>query len=451
VTRSIRRRLLTLLVSGFLVGWLALTSLLWLHTRSEVSSVFDAQLAQIGRLLAVTTAHEAQEHDLRVFEALMQRQSYEYPAIFQVWSPEGRLLVRGPSAPVKPMSDSVTAGFSHTAFGGQGWRVLTLFAKPTGHRVLVAHAQSVRDHLVWEFVLKSLHPLVWAIPLVALLWLGVDRELQPLRRIAKQIADRDPRRLEPLTLARIPEEIKPLVDAINDLFQRLAAALERHRRFTGDAAHELRTPLAGAITQLHAALHAANEEQLQERLSKVLAGLRQLSHLVDQLLTLARTEPEQAKSAFVTVDLNTLAAEVISGITLQALALGVEIGLQAEQDQPLRVHGNPELLASLLCNLLDNSLRATPKGGEVSVRLDSSPEGSCLAVEDTGTGIPDGEKVRVFERFHRLEDTPGPGSGLGLSIVQAVASLHGARVSVQDRERGPGLRVQICFPPAAQL
>jgi signal transduction histidine kinase len=448
VIRSIRWRLLTLLVSGFLLSWLAVALLLWVHTRSEMNHVFDAQLVQIGRLLAATTAHEALERDLQLFDDLLLQQEYEYPAVFQVWSGNGRLLARGPTAPSTPLSDSPQEGFSQAGFDDEIWRVFTLVVEPVGHRVLVAHAQSLRDHLVWEFVSKSLQPLLWTVPLAGILWLVVDRELTPLRRVAGQIAGRDPLRLQPLVATRVPEEIGPLVNAVNELFERLTRTLDCHRRFTGDAAHELRTPLAGAITQLHAALKAADEEQRRERLLKVLAGLRQLGRLVDQLLTLSRAEPEQARQAFEPVDLRALAAEVIAALTPRALALGVEIELEAAG--PIRVQGNAELLSSLLSNLLDNSVRATPSGGVVSVRLEPSSRGACLSVEDTGTGIPDREKARVLERFHRLEGTPGPGSGLGLSIVLAVARLHRASIALHDREAGPGLRVRVCFPPRAE-
>jgi len=205
-------------------------------------------------------------------------------------------------------------------------------------------------------------------------------------------------------------------------------------------------PLAGAITQVYAAMQAPTDAERRRALGQVLAGLQRLNHLIEQLLLLARIEPDQAHSAFSPVDLNALATEVLSELTPKALDKGVDVELQAVR--PISVTGSAELLAVMIGNLLENAIHATPSGGKISVSLDSAADGVNLVIEDTGPGIPAEDKERVFDRFHRLADTPGHGAGLGLSIVQAVAGLHKATVSLADREGGHGLRAVVRFSPS---
>jgi two-component system sensor histidine kinase QseC len=431
-------------MGGLLVVWAAFAMTTWWLTSFEVNQLFDSHLFQTARLLAVTTLHESEEHDLDGFELDLHTHGYEYPVIFQVWTEDGRLLMRGPKAPREPISRSETDGFTDSEFGGETWRVFTLILQEPSHRIQIADAISVRHALIKDFMLNTLKPFLIVFPLLGLLWFAIDRGLAPLRWVAREISERESAHLTPVPEMLVPEEIAPLVTAINALFVRLQNSLDSYSRFTADAAHELRTPLAGTIAQMHAALSARDEKDRQHGLEQALKGLKRLNHLIDQLLAMARADSEPDADSFVAVDISALATDVVSEYTPRALEKGVDIELQAQQ--PVHMRASAELIQVLLGNLISNAIRATPQGGLISVGLKQAADGTCLIVEDNGPGIPDGEKAAVFRRFHRLHATAGPGSGLGLSIVQAVATAHGAAVALEDRVPGPGLRVVVLFP-----
>lgn len=441
--RSIRYRLLVLVLSTLLLIWIVLTSFTWWRTTAEINEVFDAQLIQIARLLAISTLHESAEQDLEEYESDLRKQEYEFPVIFQVWSGEGELLVRGPEAPRAPLSQNTTDGYSTGFFSDQEWRVLTLSLKDKLYRIQVAHAQSLRDDLILKFVLNALKPALFAFPLILLFWYQIDKGLAPLRWVAKQISGRTPANLERVPTTHVPAEVSVLVNEINTLFSLLRKAIERHRRFTANAAHELRTPIAGAITQVHAALHAGNEQERQRALKQTEKGLKLLGHKLEQLLTLARMEPEKISNSFSLLDLNNIAEDVLSVLSPKALKKGVEIQLQTEGQVSLK--GSRELIDIMINNLLENAIQATPAGGEVIFRTGSTLNHVYLAIEDTGPGVPDEEKKRIFDRYHRLPYTNGSGSGLGLSIVQTIVEVHGATLSLSDREQDPGLIVKVEF------
>lgn len=444
--RSIRVRLLLLLTSFLCLVCLLLVLATWWKTREEVYRLFDSQLVQMARMLAVSTEHEHEERDLYAFALDLRRQGYEYPVLFQVRSKEGRLLIRGPGTPSSPLTADRQEGYSTGRFFDQDWRVYTLITHDSHHRIQVAHSRSVRDELINQFMLNILPPLLLVLVVPAVLWLGITRGLAPLRRIADQLRESDPERLTPLFDARAPEEIQPLLNAIHILFVRLQQALDRYRRFTADAAHELRTPVAGAVIQAQAALGADGEGDCRQSLEQVLTGLQRLSHLLDQLLALGRAGREGTDSLAERVNLRLVATDVVADMGPQAFEKGVDIELHADRES--LVIGNADLVAVLLRNLIDNAIRATPAGGMLRVLLEPETDaaGPCLIVEDTGSGIPDEQKGRVLERFKRLPGTPGSGAGLGLSIVQAVAEIHGARMRLEDREPPPGLRVSVYFP-----
>ncbi len=375
---SIRFRLLALTFSGFILIWTAVGAFFWWHTSIEVHEILDSQLVQIAKMIAVITVHESEEADLKGFESDLLRQGYEYPVGFQVLSTEGRPSIRGPDAPQHPLSSSTGDGFTEESFDGKDWRIFTRHTGDRAHRVQVAHDLGIRNALLREFVFDVLKPLLLALPLLGLVWLGIERGLAPLRWVAKQISGRSHTSLEPVATTAVPSEILVLVEAINDLFARLQESFDRYSRFTADAAHELRTPLAGAITQVHAAMQAHTDADRHRALAQVLAGLQRLNHLIEQLLVLARIEPEEACRVFSAVDLNSLATDVLSGLTPRALAKGVDVELRAERQIDLT--GNAELLAVMLGNLLDNAVRATPPGGKVSMSLHRTAGGVDIII-----------------------------------------------------------------------
>jgi two-component system sensor histidine kinase QseC len=301
-----------------------------------------------------------------------------------------------------------------------------------------ARRQALRDYIAWRILI----PILLALPLLALMiWYGVSRAMVPLRNIAADVKNRRPDNLHPIEGTVVPLEAQPLIDALNALFQRLQQAFETERRFTADAAHELRTPLAALKTQAQVALRATADAERRQALTQVINGVDRATHLAQQLLTLARIDPTLWVGRD-QVDLPALASEVLAEIAPAALAHDIDLGLEARATAVLR--GDSAMLGILLRNLVDNAIKFTPAGGKVEVRVGRDGRRIVLSVDDSGPGIPPQERTRVFERFYRQIGALAPGSGLGLSIVKRIADLHHAAVRLGDSPLG-GLRVEVIF------
>jgi two-component system OmpR family sensor kinase len=279
-----------------------------------------------------------------------------------------------------------------------------------------------------------------------LVWFAVGRALQPLQRLAKAVKARRVNALEPLSDERLPEEVGPLVSALNDLLGRLTAALDRERAFMADAAHELRTPLTALHLQLGTLARAGTEAERGEAMGKLSEGVQRAIRLVEQMLALARQEPraEPARTRFA---LDELAREVVAELVPLADARQIDLGIS--EAQSVLVRGEREAVATLIRNLVDNSVRYTPAGGRVDVSVERSaatPSQAVIKVMDNGPGIAPEERARVFDRFYRRPGTRSPGSGLGLAIVRAIAAAHGAAVELGESAAGRGLAVTVSFP-----
>lgn len=444
MTPSIRLRLVLILLALMTVTWVIEALMTRARARAEVTAVFDAQLDQAARILAVIVAHEARENDLDGFHQALHAHEYTYPAVFQVWSGTGRLLLHSPDAPEGRIPYAGN-GYADVSIEGVAWRVLGL-ELDTGELVLVAHRLAAREALIDEISGKVIEPLGLSLALAAILiWFGVQGGLAPLRRLAAEVAGRDAQSLAPLPVAAYPAEVRNLVDELNSMFSRLDAALQRYGRFTGDAAHELRTPLAGLRIQAQAAMRAAEEDTRQRALKQLLAGVDRMTHIIDQLLTLARIDTERERLSFTPVDLRTVVAEVLTESMPLAREKGIEIVPPAPAG-PAVARGNHELLRILCRNLVDNAVRYTPRGGKVGIRLHPAADRVELIVEDTGPGIPAEQRAAVIERFHRLPGTVGAGSGLGLAIVERITDSHDGRLTLAERADGPGLRASVSLP-----
>jgi two-component system OmpR family sensor kinase len=278
------------------------------------------------------------------------------------------------------------------------------------------------------------------------IWVAVGHALEPLRRLTAQVKARRVNALDALPAEQLPDEVLPLVLALNDLLGRLRAALARERAFMADAAHELRTPLTALHLQMGMLAHAAGEAEREAAMSTLSAGVQRAIRLVEQMLALARQEP-RAESQPVPVRLDELAREIVAELVPLADAGRIDLGVAAAQ--PTVVSGDSDALRTLLRNLVDNAVRYTPAGGRVDVTVESDPEGSRLTVSDDGPGIPPEERARVFDRFYRRAGTEPPGSGLGLAIVKAIADAHGATASLADGPSGKGLAVSVRFSAPA--
>lgn len=442
---SLRLRLILLLSVGLGIAWLVAAWFTHIESREEINRLFDAQLAQSAQVLLGTTRHDLHERVEHGEDEVTVSHEYEQKLAFQIWD-ETDLLVRSATAPAIALAAD-KEGFSETTLSGQAWRVFTRWDNRHEFMIQVAEPLAGRESLARHITLKMLLPTFFALPVLALLiWFGVGAGLQPLQQLKQEVKQRTANRLEPVAMVGVPEEVTPLVKALNDLFARLESAFEGERRFTADAAHELRTPLAALKIQAQVALRSTDTAERQIALENVLRGVDRATRLVEQLLTLARVDPETAAVGYQPVDLCGLAATVMRD--LEPLAHAKQIALSLEESAaniPCHVLGDDAQLNLLLRNLLDNAIRYTPKGGCVSVSV-RNLAGVTLEVRDTGPGIPEAERKQVLQRFYRISGTGQDGSGLGLSIVRRIAELHGARLVLSDNETGTGLLARVLWP-----
>ena len=441
---SLRLRLILFLTIILGVAWLVAAWFTHIESREEIDRLFDAQLAQSAQVLLGTTRHELHERIERGDDEVSASHEYEQKLAFQIWD-EKNLLLRSSTAPVVAMSQA-SEGYSESLINGEQWRVLTRWDARHEFMIQVAEPLAGRESLAHHITLKMLLPTFIALPvLLILIWFGVGAGLRPLQLLKREIKQRTANHLEPVAMAGVPEEVMPLVKALNDLFARLEEAFEGERRFTADAAHELRTPLAALRIQAQVAMRSTELEVRHAALENVLRGVDRATRIVEQLLTLARVDPESTVAGYKQVDLASLVAPVMRDLAPQAHAKQIEISL--EESNVCKVLGDEVQLSLLLRNLLDNAIRYTPVGGRVTVSA-LNLDGIRLEVRDTGPGIPAAEREQVLQRFYRITGSGEEGSGLGLSIVSRIAELHGASLELKDNEAGQGLLVRVIWPNA---
>lgn len=446
--RSLQGRLLALVLATVSVVWLAASALSWWEARHELDELLDGHLAQAASLLVVQRAghgsHEDDDDDERVEAPMLHR--YGPKAAFQIWH-EGRLSLRSSNTPAEPMAQT-RSGFETVTMNGERWRVFATRGAKRDIQVYVGEQLESRDSILQGMLRGLLGPMLIALPLMALLlWWAVRRGLVPLHRIGLAIAQREPRALQPIAAdaagENMPSELAPLVDALNGLFERIATMLDSERRFTADAAHELRTPIAAIRAQAQVAQGAGGDEQGRQRaLAATLAACDRATRLVEQLLTLARLE-SSADGPGDAVDLSHVAREVLAELAPAALSRGQSIELEADVAVPVR--GSATLLSVLVRNLADNALRYSPDGARVVVTVGLSQGRPLLTVDDSGRGLSDEQQQRLGERFFRVLGTAATGSGLGWSIVRRIAAVHRAEVTTGRSAALGGLSVRVVF------
>ena len=460
---SLRKRLLGLLLGGVAIAWLLTVLFSYLDAHHEVDELFDAQLAQAAQTLLALSAGEAGDgdDDYAPFRKLHAHghghhhgrehrepgemaHKYQRHLRFQIWLPDGSLLLRSENAPETPLT--AVDGFSETDGKDGHWRYFSQWNPARTLQVQVSEDHRVRDELIGRIARRLLLPALFGLPLIGLwVWIATRKGLSSLAGVTRQIASRDPGQLAALEPRSAPEEIRPMIDALNDLFRRVDVALENERRFTADAAHELRTPLAALQAQLQVALRARDEAERRQSLDQLQSGLARASRLVAQMLELARLDPESGLPDPRPVDLRAVVEDVCAELGPAILARQIDFDFSA--GNACRVIGQEEWLRVLVRNLVDNAIRYTPPGG--SLRIDIAGDGSLcrLRVADSGPGIPVEQRAAVLRRFHRLEQSEQPGSGLGLAIVARIAELHGAAFELGESEVG-GLLVSLGLPLA---
>lgn len=408
--------------------WLVLSVVAWREAESEAEELFDAHLAQTAALLVILSSEESSD-----LPEELPSHRYARKVAFQIWSYKGKLLARSTTAPREPLTDQ-TKGFSDRRIDGRDWRIYSKVDERHQHRILVAESYEARNAVGKELAKHLLTPLLIALPTLALgLVLLMRQRFKPLQRLASSIGQRSPDRLDPIVATDVPNEIRPIIEQTNRLLQRVSDSIEQERRFTADAAHEIRTPLAVIRTYAQVAAAATEANERTKALNSVVQASDRATHLLAQLLTMARLDNDTLISNFVNCDLRKIAVDVIAEITPQALQKKVEVML--DEGQAAWVRGEPALLAVLLRNLIDNAIRYSPADTFVAVTIKHLDGKVRLTVSDQGPGIPEHERDRVLSRFTRLGGNDAPGSGLGLSIALRIAQLHGATLVLQD---GPG-------------
>ena len=437
--RSLQSRLLWLVLGFASVLWLGAALLTWRDARHEIDELLDGHLAQTAALMMVLAVGE---HDDVTDVPTLHKDARR--VAFQVFV-EGKLVSR--SANVGPQALSARLeGFDTVRLPAAGddapWRVAIAHSAAHDVTVLLAEEIASRQSILWAVMGSLFTPALLALPLLVLgLWWSVRRGLSPLLDLRTALDRRHPQASEPVPTQCWPAELQPLVQTLNALLARIHAMLQNERRFTADAAHELRTPIAAIRMQAQVALGAGdNAAQRSHALQTTLAGCDRASHLVDQLLTLARLEAAPAEAA-APVDLATVVRRVAGELANAALARQQTVEVMA--DAPCAVCANEALLGVLVRNLLDNALRYSPPGARVHVQVRMDAGTVCLQVEDSGTGMSDAAIARLGERFFRVLGHDQPGSGLGWSIVYRLLTLWGAQATVQRSASLGGLAVTI--------
>jgi two-component system OmpR family sensor kinase len=362
--------------------------------------------------------------------------------VVQVWTPDGVQVFHSVSRARLPQR--AVLGFSNVRANGTVYRVFSV--QTNNQTVQVAQDLSVRSNMARNLALRTLGPIAVMMPILMLVvWWVVSGSLEPVERVRSQVASRQADDLSPVLENGLPDEVQPLVRELNLLFGRVRTAFDAQQNFVGDAAHELRTPLAALKLQAQSLERADGPEARKIAVARIMAGIDRATRLVEQLLVLARQEASAAGGAAgQPVQLDGLARRAVADMVSVAQGKGVDLGLQ--QSDAATVQGQPDALTILVRNLVDNAIKYTPAGGTVDVSVRATAQGSVLCVEDSGPGIPPEERERVFDRFYRIAGSDAQGSGLGLAIIKSIAERHGAKLELGQSERLGGLSATVVFP-----
>lgn len=434
---SLKGRLLWFVLTAILLGAAVLAASAWRGALREADALFDYHLQQIAHSLRAGVplgmpgdgAADPQDFDLHV----------------QIWGPDGVQIYRSARSVLPPRA---VLGFSDVAVQGRQYRVYSV--QTPAQTVQIAQDMSARRERASALALRATLPMALVAPLLmlAVAWV-IGRSLAPVERMRRQVARRPADDLSPLPGDDLPDEVRPLVDELNLLFGRVRAAFDAQQHFIADAAHELRSPLTALRLQAQALRRAATGDAAQQpALERLGEGIDRAIALVGQLLDLARLEADgRAGPAFEAVDLADVVRAAVADVLPQAQARAIDLGLAGDAAAHVTVQGRPGPLRTLLRNLLDNAVKYTPPGGRVDVALRRGADGVLLAVDDSGPGLPADERERVFDRFYRSPDAAAgaPGSGLGLSIVAAIARQHGAQATLAASPTLGGLRAEVHF------
>jgi two-component system, OmpR family, sensor histidine kinase TctE len=465
--RSLFAEILDFMFAPLALLWPLSVVVTFVVARALADVPFDAELEQRLRALANYVEITGSYRPPDSFDAprgLLALEETQQSA-FQVRSAAGELLAGNADLPPPRHYDIVEPGTlarRTQPVRSEDWRIAYTWvttaapdrADPRGPVLIqVGETLERRNALANEIIRGIIVPQFLLLPIaVFLVWFGLSRGLHPLKAVQERIRNRRPDDFSPIDSHGTPEEIAPLVTAFNDLLLRLEQNIGAQKRFIGDAAHQLKTPLAGLRMQAELALKEGDANELRNSLRHIASSAERSARMVSQLLSLARMENLRDAALFERLDLPGLARSVVGEWVPQALARGIDLGFECDTG-PVRLEGLPLLLRELMNNLIDNALRHTPRGGSVTVRVTRAgiaPSELVLEVEDTGSGIPEADQSRIFDRFYQVLGSRSQGSGLGLAIVLEIADQHQAAVTVtspvcRDAGAAPGTRFQVRF------
>ena len=434
---SLRWRLLAAIGLVVLATWLITGWFSYTKAQHEAEELMDGSLAQTARmLLAIIHDNEDDLIELtgRLATVRGAEDIYEPPLEFQIGRGDGSILARSLDAPELPILG--VPGYSDIIRHHESWRVLNAGSTDGRYRVQVAQSIGLRDRAALEVAIQTVLPLVLIVPvLILFIYLSITRALRPLERLAGEVAARTPDNLAPLPEQRIPTEALPLVKAINRLFMRVGRTLDNERRFTADAAHELRTPLAALKVQTQVALLSGDTPMREHALQQIEAGVDRASRLVDQLLRLARLDPLNAPPENQAIDPLRLIQDSVNAVRSARPESSQQL-IEQLPPTPSAIMGDADLLGIALRNLLDNALRYTPPASTIRITLTQTGDCCSLQISDNGPGVPAAALARLGERFFRAGQAAGQGNGLGLAIVARIAELHGARLAAENLPEG---------------
>jgi len=452
----LQRKLLAWLLGPLAVLLVLDTGAAYWNSLRFANLAYDRALHEIGREIALHVRVEGEQARLELSEAAARILFVEPDdrLFYRVVDAQGTAL--GGDAQLPPPRNAAAAGpdFYGAQVNGEPVRMMVAWlpvgpdAGPQKVRVQVAETLNKRARLTWEMVANVVLPQLLLIVMATLVvWFGVSRGLAPLQRLRRAVADRSHLDLSPIDTHDVPGEVRPLVDDVNELMGRLGRTFDFQNRFVADAAHQLKTPVSGLKAQIELALRESDLQRVRHSLAQLYISADRLSRLVRQLLSLARNEPGALDSMqLVPLDLNAHALEVSMDWVPQAIRRNIDLGFEGAE-HPLMIDADQDRLRELVNNLIDNAIRYSEAGGHVTVQVGATGDNQCrLAISDDGPRIPVEERARIFERFHRLLGTQEDGSGLGLAIVSEIATLHRARITLEEDVDGVGNTFSVFFP-----
>ena len=438
-SHSLRARLLGLLMVVITLAALLQAGTAYLTALSQADLIFDRHMQKMALSLRSASSLTSSTPNVDVN---LDRASEDF--FVQMWTAGGVPVFQ--SAAHQTLRRPARPGFSDVQSQDRMYRVFSV-ATPT-QIIQVAQDMAARRDMARTLAVRTIGPTVLMAPILMLVvWWVVSRSLAPVARVRSQMAQRRADELSPLSEVGLPDEIRPLIQELNLLLERVRQAFDTQKVFVADAAHEMRSPLAALKIQLQGLQRAGDDAARELGIRRLAAGIDRAAHLVDQLLVLARQEARVATGVdFAAVDLAQVAILSVEDTLFAAQNRRIDLGVHRAETAV--VSGHAEALRILARNLLDNAVKYTPEGGTVDLNVQATADGIVLSVEDSGPGIAEADRGRVLDRFYRASGASATGSGLGLAIVNAIANLHQATVRLDQSARLGGLRVQVIFRPA---